>query len=144
MNEHILDERREEALRRFRILAPLLTEGLSSCEERQLRGQILLKEGISERTLRRWRNSYEKDGFDALVPKTRKDSGFCKALPPEALKLASILREEVPKRSAQRLTEMLKHEGFKVSRSTLDRHLRKAGKSVKELSKKKSQSRRFV
>lgn len=144
MSEQILDEKREEALRRFRILSPLLAEGLSSCEERQLRAQILLKEGVSERTLRRWRNAYQKGGFDALIPKSRKDHGTCKAISAEVLERACNLREEVPRRSAQRLTEMLKHEGFEVSRSTLDRHLRKAGKSVKELSKGKSQGRRFV
>lgn len=144
MSEQILDEKREEALRRFRILSPLIAEDLSSCEERQIRAQILIKEGISERTLRRWRSSYQKGGFDALIPKSRKDIGTCKAISTEALELACRLREEVPRRSAQRLTEMLKHEGFEVSRSTLDRHLRNAGKSVKELSKGKSQGRRFV
>ncbi len=145
MRREELDQGREEGLRRYRIIAPLLEEGLAECEKRQMRRLIGSQEGISRRTLRRWVAAFKHHGFDALLPGERKDKGSCKAISPEALKLAAQLRQELPGRSAERIQQLLASEGFMVARSTLERHLRRQGLSGREIQSAQKQvaSRRF-
>jgi len=145
MRKQELDQLREEALRRYRIIAPLLDEGLSESEKRNIRWLICEQEGISSRTLRRYVTAFKQGGFDALLPRERKDKGTCKAIPPEALKLAAELRQELPSRSAERIQRLLASEGYGVARSTLERHLRQQGLSGREIKAERKQvaSRRF-
>jgi len=145
MRKEELDQGREEGLRRFRIIAPLLEEGLAECEKRQIRRLLCCREGISRRTLRRWVAAFKHHGFDALVPGERQDKGRCKAIPPEALEMAAQLRRELPERSAERIQQLLASEGFTVARSTLERHLRRQGLSGREIAagQKQVASRRF-
>ncbi|MDO8635881.1 MAG: helix-turn-helix domain-containing protein, partial [Dehalococcoidia bacterium] len=118
MRNEELDPGREEALRRYRIIAPLLEEGLAECEKRHIRGLIRSREGISSRTLRRYVAAFKQQGFEALLPGERRDKGSCKAIPAEALKLAAELRRELPGRSAERVRQLLAAEGYSVARST--------------------------
>ncbi|RCX12111.1 homeodomain-containing protein [Anaerobacterium chartisolvens] len=145
MKNNELDERREEALRRYQMIAPLLDEGSSEWEKRNARWMIRCKEDVSERTLRRYLAAFKKGGFDALLPKERKDKGMCKAITPEALELAARYRRELPRRSAERIQQLLKGEGYTVARSTLEKHLRQQGLSGREIqaSQKQVSSRRF-
>ncbi len=145
MTQEELDRGREEGLRRYRIIAPLLEEGLVKCEKRQMQQAICHQEGISRRTLRRWVAAFKRHGFDALLPGERKDKGTCKAIPPEALELAAQLRRELPGRSAERIQKLLASEGFMVARSTLERRLRRQGLSGREIQagQKQVASRRF-
>ena len=145
MRKEELDQGREEGLRRYRIIAPLLEEGLAECEKRQMRRMICGQEKMSRRTLRRWVAAFKRQGFDALLPAERKDKGTCKAIPPQALKLAAELRQELPGRSAERIQQLLASEGFTVARSTLERHLRRQGLSGREIAagQKQVASRRF-
>lgn len=145
MRKQELDQLREEALRRYRIIAPLLEEGLAECEKRQIRRLIRGREGLSGRTLRRYVTAFKRGGFDALLPKGRKDKGTSKAIPAEALKLAAELRQELPGRSAERIQQLLASEGYSVARSTLERHLRQQGLSGREIKAEQKQvaSRRF-
>ena len=147
MKEKVIDATREKALGRFALIAPLIEEGLSACEQTQRRMMLLQKEDISERTLRRWIALYREDGFNGLVRKERMDKGSNKSIPPEALALAEQYRRELPGRSAKLLCEILAREGFEVARSTLERHLRLKGLSGKQLAselKGSPQTRRFV
>jgi putative transposase len=128
-----LEGPREEGLRRYRIISPLLEEGLAECEKRSLRRLICHKEGLSERTLRRYVAAFQKGGFDRLVPAERKDKGCSKAISEPALKLAAELRQEMPTRSAERIQQLLASEGHKVARSTLERQLRRQGLSGREI-----------
>jgi len=145
MRKQELDQGREEALRRYRIIAPLLDEGLSEGEKRNSRWLICEQEGISRRTLRRYVAAFKQGGFDALLPRERKDKGACKAIPPEALQIAAQLRQELPVRSAERIQQLLAGEGYAVARSTLERHLRQQGLSGREIKAERKQvaSRRF-
>jgi putative transposase len=145
MKEKKLDNGREEGLRRYRIIVPLLDESLAECERRQIRRMICTQEGISERTLRRYVANYKRQGFDGLMLRERKDKGSCKSIPEEALKLAAELRQEVPERSAERIQELLASEGYRVARSTLERHLRQQGLSGRQIKTEQRQvaSRRF-
>ncbi len=142
MRKEELDQGREEALRRYRIIAPLLEEGLAECEKRQIRRLICSQEGISNRTLRRYVAAFKRGGFDALLPRERQDKGSCKAIPPEVLKLAAELRQELPARSAERIQQLLSSEGYVIARSTLERHLRQQGLSGREI--KAEQKSRFI
>jgi len=145
MKEKKIDRGRDEGLRRYRIIVPLLDESLAECEKREVRRLICTQEDISARTLRRYVAAYNRQGFDGLVARERKDRGICKSIPEEALKLAAQLRQEVPERSAERIQELLASEGINVARSTLERHLRQQGFSGRELkvSQKIVASRRF-
>jgi putative transposase len=145
MQEQKLDSGREEGLRRYRIIGPLLDESLAECEKRQIRRLVCSQEGISERTLRRYIANYKRQGFDGLMLRERKDKGSCKSIPEEALKLAAELRQEVPERSAERIQELLTSEGYHVARSTLERHLRQKGLSGRQIKTEQKQvtSRRF-
>ena len=124
MRKEELDQLREEGLRRYRIIAPLLDESLSESEKRDIRWLICSRESISDRTLRRYVAAFKRGGFDALLPRERKDKGSCKSIPPQALELATELRRELPGRSAERIQQLLASEGYSVARSTLERHLR--------------------
>jgi len=145
MRKEELDHRREEGLRRYRIIAPLLEEGLARCERHQMRRLIGSREGLSARTLRRYVAAFKQHGFDGLLPKARRDKGSCKAIPEEALKMAAELRQELPSRSAERIQQLLASEGYSVARSTLERHLRQQGLSGREIKSEQKQvmSRRF-
>ena len=145
MGKEELDRQREEGLRRYQIIVPLLEEGLEECEKRQIRRLIRDREGLSARTLRRYVAAFKQQGFDGLLPRERKDKGSCKAIPAEALKIAAELRQELPARSAERIQQLLTAEGYNVTRSTLERHLRKLGFSGREIkaTQKQVASRRF-
>jgi len=140
-----LDQLREEALRRYRIIAPLLDESLSESEKRDIRWLTCSREGISGRTLRRYVADFKRGGFDALLPRERKDKGSLRAISAEALELAAELRRELPGRSAERIQQFLASEGYSVARSTLERHLRQQGLSGREIKAEQKQvaSRRF-
>jgi transposase InsO family protein len=145
MTKEKLDQKREEGLRRYRIIAPLLEEGLAKCEKLQIRRLIRSREGLSARTLRRYVAAFKQYGFDGLLPKSRRDKGCCKVISEDALKLAAELRQELPARSAERIQQLLASEGYSVARSTLERHLRQQGLSGREIKAEQKQiiSRRF-
>src|SRR3989304_1722121 len=132
MTKQELDHLREEALRRYRIIVPLLEEGLAESEKRPIRRMTCQQEDISPRTLRRYVAAFREGGFDALLPAERRDKGSCKTIPPEALKLAAELRQELPGRSAERVQQILASEGLQVSRLTLERYQNKKAVGPRE------------
>jgi transposase InsO family protein len=147
MKEKVIDAGRDEAMKRFALISPLLEEGISAAELAQRRCMLLQREEISERTLRRWIASYKKDGFNGLVRQERGDKGVSKSIAPEVLELAHQMRRELPRRSAGLICELLQREGHKVARSTLERQLREKGYSGKQLAedaKAGGATRRFV
>ena len=133
MKDEKMDRGREEGLRKYALIAPLLEEGVPAFEMARRRSLLREQQGISERTLRRWVAAYRKGGFEALVKAPRKDKGLCKALSPEVLALAEACRKELPRRSAGLIHDWLKHQGHTVARSTLERHLRQRGLSGRVL-----------
>ena len=147
MKEKVIDTGREEALKRYSLISPLLEEGLCAAELARRRCLLLEREEMSERTLRRWIASYKQDGFNGLVRQKRIDKGVSKSISPEVLSLAEQIRRELPRRSAGLICELLEQEGHKVARSTLERQLREKGLSGKQLTKEASAggaTRRFV
>ena len=53
----------EEALRRYRIIAPLLDPDMDEGKRQQLREEAAEKNGISKRTLYRYEKSYREEGM---------------------------------------------------------------------------------
>lgn len=145
MSKQELDPKREEALHRYQIIAPLLDENLAESEKHNIRWLLCEQEGMSSRTLRRYVAAFKKGGFDGLLSRERKDKGISKAIKPEVLQIAAELRRELPARSAQRIQQLLAAEGYTVARSTLERHLRQQGLSGRKLKAEQKQvtSRRF-
>lgn len=145
MKSQGLGDRREEALRRYQLIAPLLDEGSPEWEKQNARWLLRCQGEVSERTLRRYVAAFKQGGFDALLPKERKDKGVSKAISPEVLELAAQYRRELPGRSAERIQQLLKQQGHVVARSTLERHLRQQGLSGREIKVQQKQvtSRRF-
>jgi transposase InsO family protein len=147
MKKKVVGTGREEGLKRFALISPLLEEGLCATELAHRRCLLLQREDISERTLRRWVASYRKEGFNGLIRHERSDKGVSKSISAEALVLAEQMRRELPRRSAGLIRELLEHEGHKVARSTLERQLREKGLSGKQLkaqAKAGGATRRFV
>lgn len=141
----------ETAVKRHEMISPLLMPGLDEAEKRRIRSEILEREGISERTLRRYIASYRDYGFHGLMPMERCDAGGIKAVPEEVLKRAAEIKKELPERSVRRVIRILEGEGViakdELSRSTLSRHLKDMGLSTRELNlaiNRGTASRRFV
>lgn len=133
----VKNEEMEAALRRHEIIAPLLVSGLDDAEKRRIRREILDRESLSERTLRRYIAAYREKSYEGLLPKTREDIGQVRAISQEILDRAAELRQELPERSVRRIICILEGEGIvkkgDVSRSTLSRHLLNRGFGASEL-----------
>lgn len=86
-------------------------------------------------TLWAWLAAYRRGGLLGLRPKSRKDKGTLRAFPAAVLETALRLRQENAHRSTRTVIDILvrKHivERGQVARSTLDRHLDRAGYSRK-------------
>ena len=83
------------------------------------------------RTLWRYLGAYRRGGLLALRPPPRKDRGELRALDPQVLARAVALRQEVRSRSTSTLIDIVVREKKvavgQITRSTLDRHLRRLG-----------------
>lgn len=129
----------EEALKRYRMIAPLLDEDMDNAKRCQLREEIAEREGRSLRTIYRYERYFREEQFEGLVPKTRTKRRSQK-LPDnwEAIVEEAIqLRKEVPKRSVRQLIYILESEDYAppgvIKASTLQRYLQESGMSRKAL-----------
>jgi transposase InsO family protein len=144
------EEKIQTSAERFEIIAPLLADGLCAAEKRRIRFDILEKNEMSERTLRRYLESYRKDGLKGLEPAGRSEAGTFKAIPMEILEIAMQCKRELPERSVRNIVTILEKEGHikpgSVSRSTLSHNLLTLGHSTKQLRYESGTraSRRFV
>jgi transposase InsO family protein len=126
----------EIATSRVQLMLPLLVEGLDPAKMRELRKDISEKAGISERTLRRYLEKFQNLGFAGLKPngKGRPES---KAIAPELVEQAILLRREVPSRSIAQIIQILEWEGKassgEIKRSTLQEKLSERGYSSRQM-----------
>jgi transposase InsO family protein len=127
----------EKLIKRFELIAPLLSENIDQFERRRLRAQILESSGISERSLRRYIQIYQEKGYKSLADIPRSDKGSMRAVPEEAVDEAVRLRQELPSRSVRRIIEILEGEKLikpgEVSRTSLNRHLNQRGYGAAQL-----------
>jgi transposase InsO family protein len=126
----------EIATSRVQLMLPLLAEGLDPAKMRELRKDISEKAGISERTLRRYLEKFQNLGFAGLKPKG-KGRLESKAIAPELLEQAILLRREVPSRSIAQIIQILEWEGKaklgEIKRSTLQEKLSDRGYSSRQM-----------
>ena len=146
-----MDHKRAEevAANRLQIITPLLDPALDKSKKQDLKETVSIRYGISERTLRRWVNSYRNAGFDGLKPKAPETSGTSK-IPEELISEAIRLRREVPKRSIPEIIRILEWEGFAeegfLRKSTLQDQLAARGYSSRQMrtyAKDVTSARRF-
>lgn len=156
MNTNTLSKRHwqdQEALRRFQLISPLLQPGLDDAKRLQLRKQIAADAGISVRSLYRYEAAYQAGQFEALKPANREKHRSQK-LPDNfdfLLEQAIQLRKEVPERSVSQIIFILEAEQLVapgvLKRSTMERHLYKAGFGQKQMQiykdARSSSSKRF-
>ncbi len=152
-NKEIRKWRNEEALKRYRMIAPLLDTDIDEAKRRQLREEIAKREGISKRSIYRYEEKYRKEQFEGLIPQNREKRRSQK-LPDnweEIIGEAIQLKREVPKRSVRQIILILETEGFAapgvIRPSTLQRYLYQAGLGVKQMKRfteaRETSSRRF-
>lgn len=98
---------------------------------------------VSLSSLRRYYQAYREHGFEALLPKARRDAGVPQAFDAALLQQAIALREQQPERTTPMLVEILKREGKIVNAHTLATHLRQAGKTRQRLRAQPAPTRRF-
>ena len=109
--------------------------------------------GISKRSLYRYEATYKAVGFSGLKP-TDREQRRSRRLPDNfdrLLEQAIQLKREVPKRSVKQIILILEMEGLAapgtLKRSTLEKHLYKAGFCVRQMQMvndaRKSSSKRF-
>ena len=137
--QHAPDWREAEALRRFMLITPVLDDALDKAKRIRIRKTIAMQQGVSEKTLRRYEKKYHQGGFPALKPGVRATTYLGKVPDnfPELLQEAIQLRREVPSRSVDQIILILEMEGKAapgvLKRSTLQRHLEKAGYSAAQM-----------
>lgn len=66
----------EEALKRYRMIAPLLDEEMDEGKRQQLREEAAERNGVSKRSLYRYEAGYRREGFEGLRPKERRKKGY--------------------------------------------------------------------
>ena len=153
MSQSQLDWQEKEALSRYQLIAPLLQDDLDPARKVKLRDEIAQRENISNRTLYRYEEAFEEQGFSGLKPVARKTT-YSSRLPENfehLLQEAIQLKREVPKRSVRQIIHILELEGQvapgKLKRSTLEKHLYRAGFGVKQMQMyndaRSSSSKRF-
>lgn len=128
----------EIAVARFQLLSPLLEDGLDQGKLKEMKAQICVQTGISERTLRRYLGEYRRDGFAGLKPKGKSRANpVCTSIPNELLNEAIGLRREVPNRSVSQIIRILEWEGKankgQIKRSTLQEKLAERGYSSRQM-----------
>jgi putative transposase len=140
------EDRFEEARFRYGVIAPLvqgeIPSGKLAGAVRELAERIWTdpkgrKRRLSERTIYLWLKKYRKDGFLGLMRLRRADRGKLRAFSEETLKRLITIREDQPERSTATLLHILELERRSAtnlpSRSTVDRHMDKLGKSRKRM-----------
>ena len=97
--------RRHIALFRHRLIARLLPADLTPKQRQEQMARIVaedhqipgsLRTRVAHSTLREWLHLYKTDGFDALMPQKRIDSGHPRALAPELAERLLTLKESEP------------------------------------------------
>lgn len=123
----------ETALERFRKIAPLVDQSLDPAKRVHLRQQIADQNGLSYKTVKRYDEAYQKNGFEGLKPKghTSRNQGSLPENFEELVQEAIQLRREIPSRSIEKIITILELEGRikpgVLKRSTLQKHLYNAG-----------------
>ena len=134
------------ALFRYALIAPLVLEPLPRGELTRRAGEIATRpydipgsqrRAVSLDTLLEWAQRYRHGGFEALAPKTRRDRGQSRAIPPQLAHLIARLKRENPHRTGTTLLrELALSSGLdrpQISAATLYRFLKQHGLTQRQL-----------
>jgi transposase InsO family protein len=133
------DQRKADqvATERAEMLGPLLTSGLDPAKRSQIIREICSKYGVSERSIRRYLQAYQAEGFTGLRPKGRDYHGKIGSVDDYLVDQAVALRREVPTRSIRQIIRILEMEGLvaedQIRRSTLQDRLEERGYGARQL-----------
>lgn len=87
---------------------------------------------VASETIRDWLKDYRAGGFDALLPKPRKDQGQARSIPQPIADLLCTMKEEVPALSVRMLIDKARASGdvpteVELAPATVHRLLTRAG-----------------
>jgi putative transposase len=136
------------ALFRYTLILPLIRGEYPPGGKDKLRQQIASRHcdipyssrrSVSSSTLARWERIYQERGFDGLKPQPRSDRGSCRAISPQTLNRAEILKREQPLRSARSIIRILSLDTTnpipepRLAPRTLRRQLSRRGATAAQL-----------
>ena len=138
MEKSIFDQKAEEkAQERIEIISPLLGNEIDKGKLKQLIALQCQKHAISERSIKRYLESYRKEGYTGLYPMKRAKRAKHGAITDEIAEMAVILRREVPSRSIETIIRILEMEEVvaegELKRTTLQENLAKRGYSARQM-----------
>ena len=129
----------EVAINRHKILTPILIaieEKADAAKIISIKSEAMQQYGISRRTLGRWLQSYQDNGFEGLKPKPKRNGNGI-IIPEEMINEAILLRREVPSRSVPQIIEIMELEGKApvgfLKRTTLQDRLLARGYSARHM-----------
>lgn len=136
----------EIAAFRFGLIAPAIHRQLKPGEKYALLREIAERSytipgsersTVSLRSLERYLEAYEKEGFEGLKPKARKKKGSLHFAKKEVMERAIELRKELPSRSVDKIIQIIEYEKMveigELKARTLSRFLQEQGWSRREL-----------
>jgi len=141
------------AAKRLSMITPLLEADLDPARMVELKKKISEAHECSYRSISRYLQAYQREGFGGLKPKTgyKRNQDLQVENFSEILEEAIILRRECPTRSINDIIRILEHEERikpgSLQRSTLQRHMQAAGFGAAQIriySKKGVAARRFA
>jgi len=142
MEENSVKDRQkaeEIAVNRYKIIAPIVVameEKADAAKLVLLKNEACDQNGIHRRTLGRWLEAHQQQGFEGLKPVDR-SSRKPGSIPEDLIKDAILLRREVPSRSIPQIIEILELEGRApiglLKRSTLQDKLQERGYSSRQM-----------
>jgi transposase InsO family protein len=138
MKQALFDQKADEiAQARIEIISPLLEKGIDKGKWNQLIALQCQKYAISERTIKRYWESYQKDGYKGLYPMKRSKRAKSGAITEKIIDMAVMLRREVPSRSIETIIKILEMEEVvpegELKRTTLQENLAKRGYSARQM-----------
>lgn len=119
---------REDVRFRLQVVKQHLERGIRSTEIRKIFG-------VSERTLRRWCQSYREEGLEGLREESRRPRRSPNRIHGNLANRILQLRRQHPAWGALRLHALLKRRGTSVSSSTVHRLLKRHGFMVRVVKK---------
>ncbi len=130
-------QKREIALFRFSLIAPLVNETYNTASKSEFYRMIASKEHtlpgggcarFSSGTIKKWYLGYKNGGFDTLIPKSRADAGKPRNIDSNAIKKIHELKESLPYITGTLIYHKLVEEGYikssKASLATVLRYIR--------------------
>jgi len=144
------EERRQIALFRYGILAPLISgsyddsrsikEFFSDAAKKVYANARGEDTKITASTLERWYYSYTHNGFDALLPQRRSDTGKSRKLDNDITEQIMYLKQEYPRIPATLIHQKLIDNGTitkgDISLSTVTRYINQLNEEIKYTSNK--------